>query len=62
LAQLIKKLTGFKGKLSWDKTKPDGQPKRKLDISMAQKEFGFSAKTTFEKGLKNTIDWYTENK
>ena len=62
LAQLIKKLTGFKGKLSWDKTKPDGQPKRKLDISMARKEFGFSAKTTFEKGLKNTIDWYTENK
>ena len=62
LAQLIKKLTDFKGKIIWDKTKPDGQPKRKLDVSMAQKEFGFSAKTNFEKGLKTTIDWYIANK
>lgn len=62
LAILIKKLTGFNGKIKWDKTKPDGQPKRRLDVSMAQKEFGFSAKTTFEKGLKTTIDWYINNK
>lgn len=62
LVTLIKKLTSFNGKIKWDKTKPDGQPKRKLDVSMAQKEFGFSAKTNFEKGLKNTINWYINNK
>ncbi|MDI6785158.1 MAG: GDP-L-fucose synthase [bacterium] len=62
LAILIKKLSGFKGRLKWDKTKPDGQPRRMLDVSMAQKEFGFSAKTTFEKGLKETIEWYIKNK
>ena len=58
LAELIKKTVGFEGKLVWDKTKPDGQPRRKLDVSRAKKEFGFSAKTTFEKGLKETIEWY----
>jgi GDP-L-fucose synthase len=61
LAELIKKLTGFKGKIVWDKTKPDGQPRRMLDVSLARKEFGFSAKTSFEKGLENTINWYTQN-
>jgi len=58
LAELIKKYTGFEGKIVWDKTKPDGQPRRMLDVSRAKKEFGFRAKTSFEKGLKNTIDWY----
>lgn len=58
LAELIKILTGFKGKLAWDKTKPDGQPRRKLDTSKAEKEFGFKAKTNFEEGLKRTIKWY----
>lgn len=62
LAQKIKKLTGFKGKIVWDKTKPDGQPKRKLDVSMALKEFGFFAKITFDNGLKETIDWYIDSK
>jgi GDP-L-fucose synthase len=61
LAELIKKLTGFKGKIVWDTTKPDGQPRRMLDVSLARKEFGFSAKTSFEKGLENTINWYTQN-
>ena len=61
LANLIKRLTGFKGKIIWDKTKPDGQPRRMLDVSRAKKEFGFTAGTTFETGLKRTIDWYTEN-
>lgn len=61
LVLLIKKLTGYKGKVIWDKTKPDGQPRRMLDVSLAKKEFGFSAKTSFEKGLQNTIDWYQEN-
>ena len=58
LAQLIKKLTGFSGKVVWDKTKPDGQPRRKLDTSKAEKEFGFKSKINFEEGLKRTILWY----
>jgi GDP-L-fucose synthase len=58
LARIIKKFTGFKGKIIWDKTKPDGQPRRMLDTSLARKEFGFRAKTSFEEGLKKTIDWY----
>lgn len=62
LAVLIKNLVGFKEKLIWDKTKPDGQPRRRLDVSRAQKEFGFVSKTMFEKGLKETIDWYINSK
>jgi GDP-L-fucose synthase len=61
LAEKIRKLTGFKGEIVWDETKPDGQPRRKLDTSKAKKEFGFTAKTSFEKGLKNTIEWYGTN-
>ncbi len=58
LAKLICKLVGFDGKIVFDKTKPDGQPRRKLDVSKAKKEFGFEAKTDFSEGLKKTIDWY----
>jgi GDP-L-fucose synthase len=58
LAELIVKLTGFQGKIFWDSSKPDGQPRRKLDTSRAKKWFGFGAKTSFEKGLKRTIEWY----
>jgi len=58
LVELIAKLTGFEGKIVWDRTKPDGQPRRCLDTSKAYKEFGFKAKTPFEEGLKNTIQWY----
>jgi GDP-L-fucose synthase len=58
LSQLVAKLTGFKGKVVFDHTKPDGQPRRKLDVSRAKKEFGFESKTTFEKGLGQTIAWY----
>ena len=61
LVAIIKKLSGYKGGVTWDKTKPDGQPKRRLDVSRAAKEFGFKSKTTFEEGLKNTIDWYLQN-
>lgn len=57
LVKMIAKLTKFKGKIVWDKTKPDGQPRRKLDISKAKK-FGFVSKVNFEKGLKKTIKWY----
>ncbi len=58
LAELIKKIAGFKGRIIWDRTMPDGQPRRKLDISRAKQEFGFTAKMDFEKGLSKTIDWY----
>jgi GDP-L-fucose synthase len=58
LVELIAKLTGFKGKIVWDNTKPDGQPRRCLDTQKAEKEFGFKAETSFEEGLKKTIEWY----
>ena len=58
LFDLVTKLTGFKGKVLWDTSKPDGQPRRMLDVSRAEKEFGFKAKTKFEEGLKKTIEWY----
>lgn len=60
LADLIKKLTGYTGKIVWDKTKPDGQPRRMLDVKRAKKEFGFTAKTGFEEGLIKTIKWYED--
>ena len=58
LAELIARLAGFKGRLRWDATKPDGQPRRCLDTTRAAKEFGFRASTPFEKGLTSTIHWY----
>lgn len=58
LVELIAKHTGFNGKILWDNSKPDGQPRRLLDTSKAYKEFGFKAKTSFEEGLKKTIRWY----
>ena len=60
LVELVAKETGFKGKVRWDKTKPTGQPRRKLDTSRAKKEFGFESKTTFEDGLAETIKWYKQ--
>ena len=62
LVGLIVKLTGFKGKIIWDNSQPDGQPRRCLDTARAEKEFGFKAKTPFEDGLKKTIDWYLATK
>jgi GDP-L-fucose synthase len=58
LAQLIVKLTGFKGRIAWDTSKPGGQPRRCLDVDRAEREFGFRAQTSFEEGLERTIDWY----
>jgi GDP-L-fucose synthase len=62
LADLITKLTGFKGQTIWDASKPDGQPRRLFDSSKAKREFGFKAKTNFEEGLKKTIEWYKEQR
>lgn len=59
LVDLIKKLIGYQGKVIWDKSKPNGQPRRKLDVSLVKKEIGFFAKTTLKEGLMKTISWYT---
>ena len=61
LAALIIRLTGFKGRVIWDASKPDGQPRRHLDVSRAQKEFGFKAKVGLQEGLKKTIQWYIKS-
>jgi len=58
LAELVAELTGFKGRLTFDRTKPDGQPRRMLDVTRAQRAFGFTARTPFRDGLQRTIDWY----
>lgn len=62
LAEKIADMTGFKGRLVWNADKPDGQPRRCLDISKAKKEFDFEAKVGFDEGLRRTIEWYFENK
>src|ERR1043165_7199200 len=62
LVELIVKLTGFKGGIEWDATKPDGQPRRCLDTQKAEKVIGFKAKVGFEDGLKRTIDWFRANR
>ena len=61
LAELIADLTGFQGQITWDTSKPNGQPRRCLDTSRAQERFDFTAKTDFRDGLKKTIDWYISN-
>jgi GDP-L-fucose synthase len=58
LAGLIAELTGFQGQLSWDTSRPNGQPRRRLDVSRAEKLFGFRATTTLREGLERTIAWY----
>lgn len=58
LVALIAELTGFKGELRYDSSKPDGQPRRMLDTSRAEQEFGFKAQTSFRDGLERTIEWY----
>ena len=59
LVKKIADLTGFKGKIIWDRSFPDGQPRRCLNVSRAKKEFGFKAETTLDEGLRKTVDWYT---
>lgn len=62
LTELISRLMGYKGEIRWDSSKPDGQPRRMLDVSRAEREFGFRAKTGFEEGLKKMIEWYEKNR
>jgi GDP-L-fucose synthase len=58
LVHLIAEVTGFRGEIRWDSTKPDGQPRRCLDVSRAERAFGFRAETTFREGLERTVAWY----
>jgi len=62
LTETIARLTGFTGDIRWDTTKPNGQPRRRLDTTRAREAFGFEAKTDFEEGLKRTIDWYANER
>jgi GDP-L-fucose synthase len=61
LAETIAELAGYEGELVWDASKPDGQPRRCLDVSKAKERFGFEAKVPFRTGLKKTIEWFEAN-
>lgn len=61
LVDLIQQLTGYTGKIIWDTSKPDGQPRRRLEVSKAYKEFRFKSQVPLEEGLERTINWYKEN-
>ncbi|CAM8635439.1 WcaG Nucleoside-diphosphate-sugar epimerases [Acidimicrobiia bacterium] len=62
LVEIIVMLVGFEGEVRWDTTKPDGQPRRGVDGSRARDQFGFHADTTFDEGLKQTLDWFLANR
>lgn len=61
LAETVARAVGYAGRIEWDETKPDGQPRRRLDTSRAEREIGFRAATDFETGLRRTIEWWTEH-
>jgi GDP-L-fucose synthase len=58
LAALIAEATGFRGKFVWDTSQPNGQPRRRLDVTRARERFGFQARTSFADGLRQTVQWY----
>ncbi|GAB4489493.1 MAG: GDP-L-fucose synthase [Thermodesulfovibrionales bacterium] len=62
LVEKVASLAGFRGDIVWDRTKPDGQPRRLLDVSRAERHFGFRAKKSFDEGLKETIAWYRSHR
>ncbi|HEX8856952.1 MAG TPA: GDP-L-fucose synthase [Thermoleophilaceae bacterium] len=62
LAELVREITGFDGEIEWDTSKPGGQPRRMLDTSRAEREFGFKAMTGFREGLQKTVDWFRKNR
>ncbi len=62
LAETIGEMTGFRGRIDWDASKPDGQPRRCLDVGRAKALFGFEAQVPFEQGLRRTIDWWRDNR
>ncbi len=62
LSEMIVKLTGFQGKIAWQTDKPNGQPRRGLDVSRAKELFGWGAQVSFEEGMRRTIEWFKENR
>lgn len=62
LVETIARLTGYQGDIVWDASKPNGQPRRQLDVSRAEQLFGFRARTSFEEGLRRTIEWYRQER
>jgi GDP-L-fucose synthase len=62
LVETIARLTGYEGRIEWDTSRPNGQPRRALDTSKAQNFFGFAAKVPFEEGLRRTIAWYEQKR
>jgi GDP-L-fucose synthase len=62
LVELIGGLTGFTGRITWDTTRPNGQPRRSLDVTRAERRFGFRARTDFREGLARTVDWYRKRR
>jgi GDP-L-fucose synthase len=62
LTETVARLTGFAGRIVWDTSKPNGQPRRKLDTSRARERFGFASATSFEDGLRKTIAWYEQQR
>ena len=62
LTEMIINLTGFEGELVWDTQKPNGQPRRGLDVSRAKEYFGWQAQVPFEEGMRRTIEWFKENR
>jgi len=59
---MVIRLTGFEGKLVWDTEKPNGQPRRGLDVSRAKAYLGWQAQVPFEEGMRRTIEWFKENR
>ena len=62
LVDRIVEATGFRGEVRWDDSKPDGQPRRRVDAGRAHDRFGFEARTEFDEGLRRTVDWYLANR
>jgi GDP-L-fucose synthase len=62
LVKLIANLTGFSGEIVWDRSKPDGQPRRCLEVTRARQEFGFEAEVGFAEGLRKTVEWYRQHR
>ena len=62
LAELIAEAVGYKGDIVWDTAKPNGQPRRKLDVSRAKERFGFEAQVPFDEGIRRTVEWWEANR
>ena len=60
LAETVAAATGYEGKITWDTSRPDGQPRRALDVSRAEREFGFRAEVPLDEGLRRTVEFYRE--